>query len=495
MKRIRTFKQTRSDIYLGNRRLILLVIGVFLTIGCVFFTTSRIYLLQQSSRNNFREIKKPLLGSGSLSLEEAVDYDQCDWLSTLLRENKHIGKPLPKSGTSRAGGMFWLKQPLLHTKNIFFTIPSFSYSKLSPQTQIKLKSLFANQIQADENVELIILKYNIYSKDPKWTQHTEKFNNTLSVLKKFNLEHNNKPIELFPKLYGYCKDLDGFHTIAVEYIDQEVTDLPKPRNLEECVKRADSLLDTFQTLDEDFHLTLVDFKKGQWMTRKTRAFHSSEVTSFVLQDIDDIVPSGSNNPYKEQISWFQRRLQNKHNLKQYEVDKYWQLNMFPKGQYSIRYNIIGLDVIFDNLGFSWKNDCSGYTDNFASCKQAIISWGQNLNEDYPDFDMVRTALGLCAASKGNSKIQQLPSNQIIELLKDKDDRLHQRKLAPWRMFDPLEDDGVNFVPKTMCKRDYDSSDKKKDSWVVKRCEHSCCRNKGSESCYYTVPMDICEGNH
>ena len=157
------------------------------------------------------------------------DFDRCEWIKKLLEDDVKVGDPLPEPGKPRAGGVFWLKEPLLHT------------------------------VIDNDGVEeeVMILRYKIYNKDPSWTQHTDKFTNTVQVLERYGQAING----IFPKLYGYCKDIDGYHVLAVEYVDKLMEDLEKPQTLSECVERATDVLTLFETLDKKYHMTLVDFKK------------------------------------------------------------------------------------------------------------------------------------------------------------------------------------------------------------------------------------------
>ena len=81
--------------------------------------------------------------------------------------------------------------------------------------------------------------------------------------------------------------------------------------------------------------------------------------SFVLQDVDDIVEGGSKNPYKDQVEWFKHHLANHHKLPFDEIDRAWQIDMFPRDSYTIRYPIIGTFILFESLGFDWRRDCAG----------------------------------------------------------------------------------------------------------------------------------------
>ena len=191
-------------------------------------------VLQTRTTTGIRgQVKRP-----PRAIPESSSYDRCEWIQKLLDDNVAVGAPLPEPGKPRAGGVFWLKEPLLHTR-------------------------IAND---GEEEDVMILRYKIYNKDPSWTQHTDKFTNTVKVLEQFG----GSSIGIFPKLYGYCKDIDGFHVLAVEFVDKLMEELDPPETLKECVNRATDVLKLFETLDKKYHMTLVDFKKVStyvWCTK------------------------------------------------------------------------------------------------------------------------------------------------------------------------------------------------------------------------------------
>eukprot|EP00510_Aplanochytrium_minuta_P002016 CAMPEP_0184021510 /NCGR_PEP_ID=MMETSP0954-20121128/9978_1 /TAXON_ID=627963 /ORGANISM="Aplanochytrium sp, Strain PBS07" /LENGTH=369 /DNA_ID=CAMNT_0026303557 /DNA_START=99 /DNA_END=1209 /DNA_ORIENTATION=- len=292
---------------------------------------------------------------GKDHLFENIDYDQCEWIEKLLKDGEPVGPPLPKAGKARKAGIFWLKSPLLHTRVKSSTIPTLSNSRGSVWGE-------------DPEVDIMVLKYNIYNE----VQHKQKFSNTVKVLEKYS----NDKYRLFPKLYGHCRDYDGFHTLVVEFIDYNLLDLDSPRTLEKCVERADKALLLFQTLDEEYNMTLVDFKPGQWMARKDG--------TLVLQDVDDIVPTFSPNPYKDQIEWHKKSLARANKVDFSEVDRRWKTDMFPEDKYTIRYPVLAFDILLNDLGFRWNsNDCDGINSRFNACKEKVLRWTRSLSQDFP----------------------------------------------------------------------------------------------------------------
>lgn len=406
-----------------------------------------------------------------------VQYEQCNWISRLLEENRAIGKPLPKPGTNRPGGTFWLKRPLLHTKFPFMSIPTFQNLPFDSKQFFEMQLQPSAETEQDE-IEVMILKYNIYNKDPSWTQHTDKFRNTISVLEKYNFDKE----ALFPKLYGHCQDLDGFHTVVVEFISQEMVDLELPGTLEKCIERSDAVLEMFEVLDEKYHRALVDFKKGQWMAR------DGARNMFVLQDIDDIVQSGSPNSYGDQVESFKNSLARTWKLPYTDIDKAWQLNLFPNNKYSIRYDVLGLDLLLNDIGFKWQGkDCAGITEPFKICLNEIYLWGKSLEDDWPTFKQVRKALGLCYEHRHDS----LYRTKFDEVIREENPKAPGYWRDRDRILTETERSELVFKPTNRCKRNHDSMSSEKHSWKVRWCDHSCCRNKASESCYYAVDEAMC----
>jgi hypothetical protein len=341
-----------------------------------------------------------------------------------------IGAALPEPGVARGDVTFWIKRPVLH-----FVDPG-------------------------SGAELIVLKYNIYNKSPDWHQHTEKFSNTVKVLL------GDTSGTLFPKLHGFCKDIGGYHYIAVEFVAYDIDSLPVPQGFDHCVARAEQALELFVRLDEETHLHLADFKPGQWMARKDG--------SLLLQDVDDILPLRSKFPYPEQVEWLQGRMMGHLGISEETMQTAWNRHMFPRHQGSIRYDVVNTQLLLDNLGFRWSAHCAGGAvarDAFLACRRALVDWTMTLDDDWPSPRMVRDAFKQCATVGSFERSKRAP--------------------APWR--DGLEPDlAFRYVPKTACVRDYDDTSTARSSSVQWCGEgRSCCRSKGAQPCYYQAPEELC----
>jgi len=348
---------------------------------------------------------------------------KCMWIKDRLKNDKPIGKALPQSG-SAGGGKFWLKQPVLHTKD------------------------------PDSGMEIMILKYNVYEGNGNPNQDTEKFSNTVQVLLK------NTKTTIFPKLFGFCSKLEGFNYIAVEYIDHDMADLAVPTTLSGCVSRARKALKLFGDLDEQLHLTLTDFKPGQWMARATG--------ELVLQDIDDILMPRSKSPYPDQVSWLKNRIKSSKGLNSlYEVDKAFQTKLFPRGELNIRYVTINTELLLDDLGFNWHRDCQ-MTSEFKVCKKKLITWSQTFEDDWPTPNQLVEALDSC---EKNGTFERTT-----------------RKPADWRDLKPLPLE--DYKPTSVCERSY-ADRSGRDPVNPKWCDYSCCSAKGGNACYYTVDSKHC----
>lgn len=343
-----------------------------------------IFLWRTPPSEGFDDFKSEINTNHKLeNVIEDVQYEQCDWIKSILEHGPDLSKTLPEPGQQRPGGnMFWLKKPLKHTKVSFKSIPTFSSNHIQ---------YFSNQLKKDGSVEMMILKYNVYN--PKWTQHTEKYSNTVKILSETTLT----PLSLFPKLYGSCNDVDGFHTVAVEYIPFEFEDLPPPKTLVRCVQRADLALSLFEEL-HGLDLVLVDMKKGQWMSRGEKGG--------VLQDIDDIVKNGNKGPYEDQIKWFKTDLR-QHGV--VDVEKLWE-KMFPGGLLDLKYNVIGVDLLLSNLGFRWREkECSELTRTFEKCFGELMKWTRQVPFDLPSFKQVRRGLRICFETRKESETTDFKS--------------------------------------------------------------------------------------
>jgi len=360
-----------------------------------------------------------VVSKGSLRHEKRIkDLERCEWIRDKLRRNDSIGPPLPQSGVARKGVTFWLKSPELHTRD------------------------------DESGDEIMILKYNVYNP----TQHTEKFENTIKVLTEYPEE------KIFPKLYGYCRDIDGFHYVAVEFIKFDVNNLPRPESLESCVRRAEEVVGLFARLDEKYHMLLADIKPGQWMARNDM--------SMVLQDVDDIVPHRSKVIYEDQADWIRGTLESRlPNETRRSIHRAWNMYMFPRSELTSRYAVISTEMILNNLGFQWDKDCL-MTPEFKSCYRKLIRWTQTLEDDWPSPLQIQRALRECLEGGHFEKTK--------------------RPLVPWREVKPLP--SKEYVPVSACKRPYDRVEQANE---FTRCEDSCCRAKGSQKCYYTVDNSFC----
>lgn len=276
----------------------------------------------------------------------------CDYVRDLLATGEAMGPPLPESGKQTRGITFWLKAPVLHTRD-----PA-------------------------SNLEVMVLKYNIYNKSPSWTQHTDKFTNTVRVLR------DNRAARLFPRLFGSCADIDGLHYIAVEYVDFEMSMLPRPTSPQECMDRAIAVMDVFVELDEDMHLFLADVKPGQWMARRDG--------SLVLQDVDDIVPGHTPVIYQEQARWHQGRLRSELGVSTAEMARIWDEVWFPGGLLTSRYQVINTKHILGNIGFNLldRHVCD-MGEPFTTCSKALFKWTLDTGADWPSQKQVRDALADC----------------------------------------------------------------------------------------------------
>jgi len=193
--------------------------------------------------------------------------------------------------------------------------------------------------------------------------------------------------------------------------------------------------------------------------------------SLVLQDVDDIVPAFSSNPYKDQIEYIKHQLAHANKVDFWEVDRNWKTKMFPYEKYTIRYAVIGFETLLNDLGFSWNdNQCTGITPTFTRCKREIQQWTKTLGDDWPSPRQVRLALKSCFYNSGNTDYRLIKT---------------EREKASWR-------DHTTYLPESeytrpsACTRPYDNDDAKKRGSKVSRCEHSCCRAKGNIKCYYTA---------
>ncbi|GBG27808.1 Hypothetical Protein FCC1311_040312 [Hondaea fermentalgiana] len=370
-----------------------------------------------------------LRANGQESLENELanwldsDLHRCEYVQDLLDNGKSIGPPLPESGKQRPGGPFYLKQPLLHT------------------------------VDPASGEEVVVLRYNIYNKSPSWTQHTDKFRNTIKVL----LWNRRIQSSIFPKLYGFCNSINGFHHIVVEFIRDDVYALPPPLGLDDCFQRADKINSLFASLDEDFHLTFADIKPGQWMFR-------ADGTA-VLQDVDDMVVPGAKMVYDDLEKWHMNRIASEARLSWQEMDRIWRLSVMPRNEVSVRFVSMNLPFIMDNLGFKWSK--CGMTTEFAGCLRRWRAWAVELDDAaWPSPLQLRDALRDCYSTGDFTRTL--------------------RPAAPWRDLEPM--DPSKYKLPTACKREYDKPD---GSQTFTRCGHSCCRSKGSDKCYYAAADQMC----
>ncbi len=356
----------------------------------------------------------------------------CEWIRNRLHNPIDIpgSRPLPKSGKRNTdGNVFWLKSPEMHTKN--------------PET----------------GEEIMILKYNIYNRDPSWTQHTEKYENTVSVLS----EHRSETF--LPRLHAHCRDIDGYHYIAVEYISKHMNEVPKPEGLPACVDRAIDIMTMFSTMD-DKGLCMMDMKPGQWMVR--------DDGTFVIQDVDDIVASPTKVVYKDQAEGLMATVQRFNRLSAREIDKLWKLRMFPGKQFNIRYAVMSFSMIMNDLGFQWSSRrCAGSAestvdyDTFHTCRKKLEAWSMSVGDDWPTPTQLISGLKSCRA--------------------DGTFQRNARDEKPWHAL-PAGDE-ANYRPPSACVRAYDN--KQSGGRTFTKCEGSCCRNKGSNKCYYTAKASMC----
>jgi len=308
------------------------------------------------------------------------DLHRCEWIQKLLDGDEALGPRLRKSGIDREvknKNPFWLKAPLLHTRN--------------PET----------------SEDIMILKYNYYP--GTGTQRTLKFNNTVKVL----LSHQELirltgiPSRIFPKLHGFCNtmtikgDVKPTHVLAVEFIDHDLQDLPKPSNFQECADRATKALDLFAEMDEHLHLTLVDFKPGQWMARSDG--------TLVLQDVDDIVEPGDISPYPDQQSYLINRLAAANRRPVKEVKDIYFSKMFPDQRLTIRYSSASMSSLLDDLGFKWGRDCQGTPTGFNHCLDLLRKWFQTLEEDWPTPLQIKNAFVSCSSNQYFNRTARVPA--------------------------------------------------------------------------------------
>jgi len=375
--------------------------------------------------------------AGGLRGKSNADVDDgikgCSWIKSLLENPIPVkgAKPLPKSGKRNTdGNVFWLKSPVLHSVH-----PDFP------------------------DKEVMVLKYNIYNKDPSWTQHTDKYTNTVDTLSK----HRN--LKFLPRLYAHCKDIDGFHHIAVEYIGKHMNELPRPKGLRDCANRAIAVLSMFAELDDN-KLCMMDMKPGQWMVRNNG--------EFVIQDVDDIVTSPTRVVYDDQAEGMMGRFQNMNGMRYDDAHRAWSLDVFPRKTYNIRYVSIALEIILGDLGFHWSSStCASEPNNrisyrsFSSCRKKVAAWGASSGDAWPTPGQLVAALKSCR-DRGEFEKDERPNRAWHRL--------------------PEPDRDAYQLP-TACVRPYDN--KKSGGNKFTKCKHSCCRNKGSQNCYYDAPASNC----
>jgi len=415
-----------------------------------------------STGNSEKEVDDPALRVGPIpkaTSDIQASLDNCELVNDLLSGKiPSSTEGLPSSGKPTSfGAVFWLKSPVLRAK-----LPG-------------------------SGQDVVLLKYNKYL--PK--QHTLKWSNTVSILSKY------RDGRVFPKMYGYCKDPgDGFHYIVVEWIDLHPTELPKPTNFEQCFDRMEKLVKMLVTLDEEMHLTFMDVKRGQWMSRPDKE-------SFVLQDVDDIVPSPwtptneAGDLYHDQVAGAQNIIQGTlpPGTSIGHVKKIWDEEFFPNG-YTIRYTMILLgQIIRSDMGFHWERDCrAGMPKEFITCFDRVLGWAATPKSDWPAPKQVLWAVNECR-THGSF---------------DKTDPMAIRPTAPWRD-QPAKNGKPSSTTHISCIR---ASDKVKktdsaytesiswcestESGIVRKAANqssspssSCCRGKAQQPCYYLVPEKLC----
>ena len=139
--------------------------------------------------------------------------------------------------------------------------------------------------------------------------------------------------------------------MAVEFIDYDISEAPKPKTFKQCYDRAQTVIQLFVDLDEKIHHYHGDIKPGQWMVRKDG--------SMLFQDLDDIYPAKTN--YATEFTdkrTLQTMLAEYHDLSFMEIDKILQTKIFPRGELTIRLNVMNSGLIWDNIGFDWSTDRS-----------------------------------------------------------------------------------------------------------------------------------------
>ena len=303
----------------------------------------------------------------------------------------------------------------------------------------------------------MILKYNIYN--PTWTQHTEKYENTVGVLTK------HKTVTFLPRLHAHCRNIDGFHYIVVEYISKHMNEIGSPNSLEACVDRATSILGMFAEMD-DLGLCMMDMKPGQWMVRNDN--------TFVIQDVDDIVASPTKVVYDDQAKGLMTEVQHFNRMNRADADRRWKLRIFPRGTYNIRYATLNFHMIMNDLGFQWNGRTCARSgeatvdyDTFHACYKKLVAWSKSMDDDWP-----------------------VPAQLVAGLESCRDRGTFERTFRqekPWHVLP--EADASTYVPPSACTRTYDNA--KSGGRKFTKCQNSCCRNKGPQECYYTVDASRC----
>ena len=242
-----------------------------------------------------------------------------------------------------------------------------------------------------------------------------------------------------------------------------MNEVPKPEGLPACVDRAIDIMTMFSTMD-DKGLCMMDMKPGQWMVR--------DDGTFVIQDVDDIVASPTKVVYKDQAEGLMATVQRFNRLSAREIDKLWKLRIFPGKQFNIRYAVMSFSMIMNDLDFS---------GGFAGAQDL-----RNRQSTTIHFTLVAKS-----SRRSMSVGDDYHSPQLISGLKScRADGTFQRPARdekPWHAL-PAGDE-ANYRPPSACVRAYDN--KQSGGRTFTKCEGSCCRNKGSNKCYYTAKASMC----